>query len=289
MPHLDAKAIATALGGYRCGSGFLAKCPSHDDRSPSLSLRDVDGKVLLHCHAGCEAPRVIEALKSRGLWPSAPARERPRPIAPAKRKAASREHDDEQLRKARWLWKISVPLQRSPGERYLRTARRYGGPLPSTLRFLPARDPHPPAIIAAFGLASEPEPGLLAIADHTIPGVHLTKLKPDGSDKAAVDKPKIMLGASSGFPIVLAPPNDLLGLAITEGIEDGLSIHEATGLGVWAAGSAGRLPKLAPRIPDWIDTVTIAAHADEAGIKGARALAELLEARGIETLVEGLP
>jgi hypothetical protein len=42
-------------------------------------------------------------------------------------------------------------------------------------------------------------------------------------------------------PIVLAPPNDLLGSSITEGIEDALTMHEATGLGTWAAGSAARL------------------------------------------------
>ena len=47
-----------------------------------------------------------------------------------------------------------------------------------------------------------------------------------------------MIGRSTGAPIVLAPLTDALGLAITEGIEDALSVHEATGLGVWAAGSA---------------------------------------------------
>jgi putative DNA primase/helicase len=31
-------------------------------------MRDVDGKVLLHCHAGCSQHDVIDALKARGLW-----------------------------------------------------------------------------------------------------------------------------------------------------------------------------------------------------------------------------
>ena len=47
-----------------------------------------------------------------------------------------------------------------------------------------------------------------------------------------------MIGRSSGSPIVLAPANDLLGLVISEGIEDALSLHEASGCGAWAAGSA---------------------------------------------------
>jgi hypothetical protein len=67
-------------------------------------------------------------------------------------------------------------------------------------------------------------------------GVHLTRLTPDGR-KAPIDPVKIMLGECGGKPIVLAPINAGLGLAITEGIEDGLSVFEETGLGVWAAGS----------------------------------------------------
>ena len=159
------------------------------------------------------------------------------------------------------------------------------------MRFLPARQDYPPAIIAAFGLPSEPEPGVLELADSSIKGVHLTRLKADGSGKADLGEnasAKIMLGSSSGFPIALAPPNDGLGLAIAEGVEDALSIHEATGLGAWAAGSAGRLPKLADKVPAFIDAVTIAAHPDFDGERGARALADALVKRGIEVFIEGL-
>ena len=46
----------------------MARCPSHDDKNPSLSLRDVDGKMLVHCHAGCEQAAVVAALKALGLW-----------------------------------------------------------------------------------------------------------------------------------------------------------------------------------------------------------------------------
>jgi 5S rRNA maturation endonuclease (ribonuclease M5) len=48
----------------------MAPCPAHEDRNPSLSIREIDGKVLLHCHAGCSQRDVIEALKGRGLWES---------------------------------------------------------------------------------------------------------------------------------------------------------------------------------------------------------------------------
>jgi AAA domain len=93
---------------------------------------------------------------------------------------------------------------------YLRDARGYDGVLPHTLRFLPAAGDFPPAMIAAFGIPEEPEPGVLAISANEIRGVHLTRLKPDGSGKAGTERDKIMLGSSSGWPVVLAPASDLL-------------------------------------------------------------------------------
>ena len=97
-------------------------------------------------------------------------------------------------------------------------------------------------MIAAFGFAAEPEFGALSINKSDIDAVHLTKLTPDGHKHP--DQPnKIMLGSAPGVPIVVAPMNDLLGVAITEGIEDGLSVFQAAGCGVWVAGSADRMPR----------------------------------------------
>jgi putative DNA primase/helicase len=43
--------------------GWLARCPAHDDRTPSLSISEGDnGCVLLHCHAGCTLEAVTAAL-----------------------------------------------------------------------------------------------------------------------------------------------------------------------------------------------------------------------------------
>ena len=68
---MSAETIAKAFGGRKTGSGWSARCPAHDDRTPSLSLRDSgDGKVLVHCHAGCTQGSVITVLKQRGLWPN---------------------------------------------------------------------------------------------------------------------------------------------------------------------------------------------------------------------------
>jgi putative DNA primase/helicase len=65
---VTAAEIARTLHGRKSGEGWVARCPAHDDKDPSLSLRDVGGKVLVHCHAGCEQGAVVEALKALGLW-----------------------------------------------------------------------------------------------------------------------------------------------------------------------------------------------------------------------------
>lgn len=42
---------------------WTARCPSHDDRNPSLSIRALcDGRILMHCHAGCPVEAVVAAV-----------------------------------------------------------------------------------------------------------------------------------------------------------------------------------------------------------------------------------
>lgn len=44
-------------------SRWIAECPSHKDKSPSLAIAvDSSGRVLLNCFAGCEAQSVIDAI-----------------------------------------------------------------------------------------------------------------------------------------------------------------------------------------------------------------------------------
>jgi hypothetical protein len=277
---LTAADIARGLGREikQQRRAYICKCPAHDDRSPSLSVRDADdGRVLVKCHAGCSQADVIDALAARGLW------QRPggagEPVRRAKPRPAPKDAGDNSA-KARALWRRSRPIQGTIAEIYLRTDRRITCALPATLRFLPGNDRYPPAMIAAFGLAHEIEPGVIAINDSAVVAVHLTKLTPDGCKHP--DSPnKIMLGASMGAPIVLAPMNDLLGLAITEGIEDALSVYQALGLGAWAAGAAGRLPALAGAVPHYADCITIFEDADTAGTSNAARLADALDARNI--------
>lgn len=48
----------------RTGQGrWMACCPAHDDRSASLSIRELDdGLVLVHCFAGCNVHEIVAAV-----------------------------------------------------------------------------------------------------------------------------------------------------------------------------------------------------------------------------------
>lgn len=72
--HITAEDIARALGDGKevsIGDGaWNTRCPVHKDNGPSLTVKHGrDGKLLIHCHAGCNSRDVIDALRSRDLWP----------------------------------------------------------------------------------------------------------------------------------------------------------------------------------------------------------------------------
>mgnify|MGYP000626525288 CR=1 FL=1 len=51
---------------------WTARCPAHEDRTPSLSISEGDdGRVLIHCHTGCSLDAVLAAVKleTRDLFP----------------------------------------------------------------------------------------------------------------------------------------------------------------------------------------------------------------------------
>ena len=47
----------------RSNDEWLACCPAHEDKTPSLAIRQSsDGKILLHCFAGCSIEEITDAL-----------------------------------------------------------------------------------------------------------------------------------------------------------------------------------------------------------------------------------
>ncbi len=150
---------------------------------------------------------------------------RPRAM-PRETTPGATDQDNDKSKLAQFLWQRSAPAAGTVVQAYLSSRRCW---IPSlSLRYLPGRNSHPPAMIARMGST----------------GVHLTKLKPDGSGKAGTDKDKIMIGPSMGHPIIVHDNPDRGELIITEGIEDAASVALVTGWNAWAAGSAGRIAPL---------------------------------------------
>src|SRR6185369_2000587 len=47
----------------RCGAGWSARCPAHEDHHPSLTVTEADnGLILMHCHAECSYEDICYAL-----------------------------------------------------------------------------------------------------------------------------------------------------------------------------------------------------------------------------------
>ena len=59
---MTADTFAVLVEARRTGNGnWQARCPAHADRSPSLSIGvGSDGRILLHCLAGCALESEIE-------------------------------------------------------------------------------------------------------------------------------------------------------------------------------------------------------------------------------------
>ena len=258
---MTAETIAKALGGRKAGSGWSARCPAHDDSTPSLSLRDTgDGKVLIRCHAGCDQDEVIAHLKANGLW----AQNGPRLFrhAASRRVTKPTEPDRDDIKRteaALSIWQASKPAGGTLIETYLgsRGLRLTATP---TLRFHPYLK-HP---------SGDSWPAMIALVtrgvDDTPLAIHRTFLARNGTGKAPVDPQKMMLGPCRGGAVRLAEPGDVL--MIGEGIETCLAAMQETGHPAWAALSTSGLRAL--DLPKAVRDVIVLADGDDPGESAAR-------------------
>ncbi len=264
---MNAETIARALQGKpKPGGGYLCRCPLPDhgkgrgDLHRSLSVDDGEGgRILVKCFAGCDGADVLAELARRGLLPerngvgptlSARPCPSPRPVEPH---APSLE-----------IWREAVPATNDTlTARYLRV-RAITGPIPPSIRH------HPNVVYPHSGLYLPAMLAAIQAPNRQVIAVQIVFLDPRGRGKAMVSKPKLFLqSACLGTGAVrLARATDILGLA--EGIEDGLSASELTGLPVWCVLGVARFGSV--EIPAGVTTVHLFAQNDPTGSEARKAV-----------------
>lgn len=216
-----AKQLCEELGGYWSGSKGMARCPAHDDRTPSLGVTLGRRAILFHCFAGCSQDQVLTALAARGVSPGSffAGKVEVEPGAnvgkPAHHAFAER------------IWREATPIDGTPAKAYLRA--RGIRAVSRALRFHPRTPLGPkgntqylPALIAAVTM------------DHGLVGIHRTFLNPLRPAVPPFANPKRALGSlASGAVRLFEPIDGRLGLA--EGIETALAAKALTQIPCWAS------------------------------------------------------
>lgn len=280
MSYATASEIAKALGGKRGSNArhWMARCPAHDDKTPSFSITDAgQGRPLVFCFSGCDQRHVIAALRDLGLWASQEGRtDAGRPLGLTYRPRDVKDASDaRKTAEAKAIWDAGLPFRGTLVEAYLRS-RRIKVLIPHLdriLRFVPS--------LKYTGGGSFPA---MVAAIHDGAGrftaVQRTYLSPDGG-KAPVDKPKKGKGPQYDGAVRLAPVGETLGLA--EGIETALSALEIYSTPTWAVLSAVRLKAVTP--PKSVRRIIIFADAGAAGTEAAYKAQEHYEDQGYEVEV----
>ena len=262
-------AIAVMPGGRFEGGRYRVPCPAHGGSDRNLSVwPDENGDACFKCWShNCGTKEIIAAL---GV-PSP----KPAPAAAPKRWHPASEH--QRIAAAREVWRQSGDPRGTVAHDYL-FGRGWTLAIPASIRFHP-RQRHPtgvylPAMVAAID-----------DRDGRTVGVHRTFLRPDGGGKAEVEPNRMALGLMKGCAVRLTA--GARELVLSEGIETGLSIIQATGMHVWAALGTANLGQV--ELPGGVFEVIIAADHDEPGIAAARAAAEAYQARGFQVQIVSPP
>lgn len=260
----QAETIAIMLGGARrSGRGWIARCPAHDDHRPSLSLADGEnGRLLVKCFAGCDPRAILSILPRRDMadfTQSLNASVSTSPSLPG------------WSQKADAIFKAGNHIRGTLAEVYL---LRRGCALPETdeVRFLPSRSPNRyPAMLSRITDAATGKPISL----------HFTLLTHDGSGKAPIEQPKILLSGHQKKNGVIRLINDediTSSLGIAEGIETVLSVVRSGWRPVWAVVDAGNMATFP--VLDGIEALTIFADNDRAGLNAVDSCASRWIAAG---------
>lgn len=268
----EARLITLALNGHWHGNYGVACCPAHKDTSPSLALSNGnDGRLLVHCHAGCSFTDIMDALRQKGIIEAKTFNDiRHQNLTQTTIKndfnnAASAQ----KASAARKLWQETVPIKDTLAEHYLR-GRSINCSLPQSLRFHNhCRHPNGDYFPAMIALVE----GGCGFA------VHRTYLTNAGN-KVTITPAKAMLGRVAGGAVYLTNNAGNDRFIICEGIETGLSLNcgmLSKPANIWAALSTSGMKAI--NLPSRAGELIIAFDSDKAGLEAGKALID--KAKGI--------
>lgn len=246
----EGQKLVERLGGRWGPDGGMCRCPAHDDRTPSLSVRPGRTRLLLHCFAGCDAPAILRALEAdRVLEPRGPGTpdQASQPRAGTRKAAALR------------LWNEARSIHGTPAAAYL--ASRGLDATSAELRYHP-RTPHGPSPLTQF------RPALIAaVRDESgMVAVHRSFIDPGGRGLATLADPRCGLGRFGRGAVRLGGSAPTLGLA--EGIETALSATALFGVPCWATLGTERFRLIA--LPEEVRELLLFLDHDAGGRRAER-------------------
>jgi hypothetical protein len=280
-----AQQITQQLGGKWHGTYGMVCCPTHDDRTPSLKVysSDLKSEAGFHCFGGCDWRDIKDELRRQGVlsdWNPEPETNKQRLDREQRQIAAeeaTRRTQDLKVAKARSVFGQTKPASETPVAGYLRN-RGITSPLPPSIRGMD-RLYHAPSGRAYPAMVAS----VCAWPGQEIIGIHRTFLSPDGLGKAGTSSDKMMLGCCSGGAVRLDPAGELL--AVTEGIETGLSVRQSMNIPTWAALSAVGIKSLKLPPAQITGRIVIFADNDPVGIEAANIAAEMWRADGRQVTI----
>jgi putative DNA primase/helicase len=233
-PSFSAESIAKALGNgkeQRTRTGWQTCCPAHEDKNPSLSIKDCTDNhgrpdVSVKCHAGCDYKAVKDALRARGLLPEwKPVNHQRRPLNSSVKqdlpayiwKTSSHDQTATETIKKAFAFR-SIQLEQIPPNIRL---NNHEGKFSIACAMQSPLDENPPA---------KPQ------------CVHLTLLDEEGKKKKRSEtSPSTKYHGPKTGLVVLLPGKDSSSLVIGEGLETTLSAMQAMGFSGIVCGDAGNM------------------------------------------------
>ena len=223
----EGRALVERLGGRWSACGGMCRCPAHDDRTPSLSVRPGRTRLLLHCFAGCDASAILRALEREHLLEPSPG---------AGERTDARTGDDRRHAAAIRLWEQAHSIAGTPAADYL--GARGIATMSAQLRFHP-RTPSGGGPLASF------RPALIAaVRDSSgLVAIHRTFLGANDREDSGSGPRRCGLGRFGAGAVRLGGAGSRLGLA--EGIETALSASAMFGVPCWATLGTERFGRIA--------------------------------------------